>query len=83
MCTIYRWWHSNDNAKDLDLAMPMYKLKQYSSNYSETTWSLRFYPKDEASNFNNNIVNTDNFKPFKYKAKFETQKHRSSDWWCC
>ena len=46
----------------------MYNLIEYSSN-SETTGSLWFYSKDEASNFNNNIANTDNFKSFKYKAK--------------
>ena len=49
--------------------MPIYKLVEYSSNYFETTGSLWFYSKDEATNFNNNIVNTDNFKSFKYKAK--------------
>ena len=47
----------------------MYNLIKYSSNYSETTRSLWFYSKDEASNFNNNIANTDNFKSFKYKIK--------------
>ena len=58
------------DADDLDLVMPMYNLIEYSSNYSEATGSLWFYSKDEASNFNNNIANTDNFKSFKYKAKF-------------
>ena len=47
----------------------MYNLIEYSSNYSETTGRLWFYSEDEASNFNNNIANTDNFKYFKYKAK--------------
>ena len=32
-----------DDAKDLDLVMPMYNLLEYSSNYSETTGSLWFY----------------------------------------
>ena len=50
--------------------MPMYNLIiEYSSNYSETTGSLLFYSKDEATDFNNNIASTDNFKSFKYKAK--------------
>ena len=35
---------------NLDLVMPMYKLIEYSSNYSETAWSLWFYSKDEAIN---------------------------------
>ena len=43
--------------KDLDLVMPMYNLIEYSSNYSETTGSLWFYSKDEATNFNNYIAN--------------------------
>ena len=47
----------------------MYNLIEYSSNYSETIGSLWFYSKDEASNFNNNNANTNNFKSFKYKAK--------------
>ena len=32
------------------------------------TGSLWFYYKDEATRFNANIANTDNFKSFKYKA---------------
>ena len=58
-----------DDAEDLDLVMLMYNLIEYISNYSETSGSLSFYSKDEATNFNNNIANTDSFKSFKYKAK--------------
>ena len=47
----------------------MCNLIEYSSNYSETTGSLWFYLKMEATNFNNNIENADNFKSFKYNAK--------------
>ena len=46
--------------------MPVYNLIEYSSNYSETTGSLWFYSKDEATNFNADITNTDNFKSFRY-----------------
>ena len=49
--------------------MSMYNLIEYSSSYSETTGSLWFYSKDEATNFNNNIANTNSFKFFKFKAK--------------
>ena len=49
--------------------MPMYNPVEYSSNYSEATGSLCVYSKDEATNFNANIANDDNFKSFKYKAK--------------
>ena len=58
-----------DDAVNLDLFIPMYKLIEYSSNYSETTRSLWFYSKDEATNFNVDIVNDNNFKSYKYKAK--------------
>ena len=34
---------------------------EYSSDYSETTGSLWFYSKDEATNFNANIANDNNF----------------------
>ena len=56
-----------DDAEDFDLVKPMYNLIECSLNYSETTESLWFYSKDEATNFNNNIVNTDNFESFKAK----------------
>ena len=46
----------------------MYNLIEYSSNYSKTTGSLWFYSKYEATNFNADIANDDNFKCFKYKA---------------
>ena len=50
--------------------MSMYNLiVEHISNYSETTGILWFYSKDEATSFNINIENTDNFKSFKYKAK--------------
>ena len=59
-----------DDAEDLGLAIPMYSLIEYSSNQSETTRSLWFYSKDEATDFNADIADTDNFKSFMYKAKF-------------
>ena len=55
--------------EDSDLVMSMYNLIEYSSNYSEKIGILWFYFEDEATNLNNNIANTDNFKSFKYKAK--------------
>ena len=44
-------------------------MLEYSSNYSGMIGSLWFYSKDEAADFNADIVNTDNFKSFKYKSK--------------
>ena len=58
-----------DDAEDLDLVMPMYNLIEYSSNYSETTGSLWFYSKDEATKFNADIANSNNFKSFECKAE--------------
>ena len=58
-----------DNTEYLDLVMPIHNLIGYSSNYSETTGSLWFYSKDEATNFHADIANTNNFKSFKYKTK--------------
>ena len=57
-----------DVAEYLDSVMSMYNLIEYSSNYSETTGSLWVYSKDEASNFDTDIVNK-NFKSFEFKAK--------------
>ena len=54
-----------DNSKDLDLAMPVYSLL-------EILWSgskFIFFSKDEATNFDAHIANSNNFKSFKYKAK--------------
>ena len=47
----------------------MYNLIEYRSNYSETTESLWFYLKYEATAFNADIVNDHNFKSFKFKTK--------------
>ena len=58
-----------DDAEMLNLVKPMYNLIEYNSNYSETTGSLWFYSKDEATDYNADIANDNNFKSFKYKAK--------------
>ena len=36
-----------DNAKDIDIVMPMYNLIEYSDNYTKTTGSLWQYFRDE------------------------------------
>ena len=58
-----------DDAEDLDLAMSMYNLIEHSSNYTEKTGSSRFYSKYQATDFNANIANNNNFKSFEYNAK--------------
>ena len=58
-----------DDAEDLDLFVLIHNLVEYSSNYSDETGSLWFCSKDEATNFNADIANTNNFKSFIYEAK--------------
>ena len=58
-----------DDAEDLDLVMPMYRLLECSSNYSNTKSSLWFHSKDEAAKFNTDIADGNNFQLFSYKAK--------------
>ena len=47
----------------------MFNLFECSSNYSDTAGSLWFYSKDEATNFNADILNINAFRSFVYKAK--------------
>ena len=66
-----------DNAKDIDIVMPMYNLIEYSDNYAKTTGSLWQYCKDiPARNNNNQIVNFTANNPtdsFNFKAKITGQ----------
>ena len=62
-----------DNAKDIDIVMPMYNLIEYSDNYAKTTRSLWQYCKDIPARDNNNLIEgftaanlTDSFN---FKAK--------------
>ena len=62
-----------DNAKDIDIVMPMYNLIEYSDNYAKTTGSLWQYCKDIPARNANNIIEeftagnlTDSFN---FKAK--------------
>ena len=46
-----------DNAKDIDIVMPMYNFIEYSDSYSKTSGSLWQYCKDiPALNDNGNII---------------------------
>ena len=58
-----------DYAEESDSLMSMYNLIKNSTNYSDTTGSLWFYAKNEAANFNAEIMDTNNFKSFKYRTK--------------
>ena len=48
-----------DNAKDIDIVMPMYNLIEYSDNYAKTSGSLWQYYRDEP---NDNLANSESFK---------------------
>ena len=48
-----------DNAKGIDIVMPMYNLIKYSDNYSKTSGSLWQYYKDEP---NDNLADSESFK---------------------
>ena len=48
-----------DNAKDIDIVMPMYNLIEYSDNYSKTSGSLWQYYKDVPDN---NLADSESFK---------------------
>ena len=62
-----------DNAEDLDVAMPMYNLLEYSKNYRKTAGSLWNYYRDERNsgidknNITHSILNSESFD---YKANF-------------
>ena len=48
-----------DNTKDIDIVMPMYKLIEYSDNYSKTSGSLRQHYRDEQ---NDNLTYSESLK---------------------
>ena len=66
-----------DNAKDIDIVMPMYNLTKYSDNYAKKTGSLWKYSKDiPARNDNNEIVvftRNNLTDSFNFKVKFTGQ----------
>ena len=48
-----------DNAKDIDIVMPMYNLIEYSDNYAKTSGSLWQYYRDDP---NDNLADSESFK---------------------
>ena len=60
---------ATDDVENVDLVMPMYNLLGNNSNHSDTTGSFWFYSKEEVTNFNNDIADTNDFKSFKYNTK--------------
>ena len=66
-----------DNAKDIDIVVPMYNLIEYSDNFAKTTGSLWQYCKDIPARNNNNaiIIFAENnlTDSFNFKAKITGQ----------
>ena len=67
-----------DNAKDIDIVMPMYNLIEYSDNYAKATGNLLQYCKDipARNDANNDIIVFDASNvtdSFKFKAKITSQ----------
>ena len=62
-----------DNAKRIDIVMPMYNLTEYNDNYAETTGSLWQYCKDIPARNNNDEIIIFRFNnttdSFNFKAK--------------
>ena len=48
-----------DNAKDIDIVMPMYNIIEYSENYAKSSGSLWQYYKNEP---NDNLADSESFK---------------------
>ena len=63
-----------DNAEDLDVAMPMYNLLEYSENYKETIGSLWNYFRDQPSN----LLSTGP-ESFKYKTSITGNTYNVDD----
>ena len=66
-----------DNAKDIDIVIPMYNLSQYSDNYAKTSGSLWQYCKDIPARNNNNEIEEftegNTIDSFNFKAKITGQ----------
>ena len=66
-----------DNAKDIDIVMPMYNLIEYSDNYSKTCGSLWQYCKNIPAVDNNNAIidfsNNNLTDSFNFKVKMTGQ----------
>ena len=63
-----------DNAEDLDVAISMYNLLEYSNNYRKTTGTLWNYYRDEPSN-----PLSSNSGSFKYKRSIKGKTPENND----
>ena len=64
---------------NINIAMPMYNLTEYSGNYSDTSGGLWQFKRDEIEGHVNLTVNAqhflDNLSSFKYKSSFITNRN--------
>ena len=58
-----------DKAENLDIAMPMYNLIEYSDNYQDSSATLYQYKRDEPPDDIADNLTQDNSKSFDYKIK--------------
>ena len=63
-----------DNAKNIDIVIPMYNLIEYSDNYSKTSGTLWQYYKDDP---NDNLTDSESFK-YKVKIRGKTPDNGST-----
>ena len=71
---LHKWNNTQiDNAKYIDVVIPMYNLIEYSNNYSKTSGSLWQYYRDDP---NDNIAQSESFK---YKIKIMRKTHTASN----
>ena len=62
-----------DNAKDIDILMPMHNVIEYSDNYSKTSGSLWEYCKDIPAVYNNNAIVNFNGANSTYSFNFKVK----------
>ena len=66
-CAPYNKCRTDEEGGFINITMPMYKLIEYSDNYSDTSGSLWNFKRDEIIN-NADVTNDDNASSFTYKA---------------
>ena len=69
-----------DNAKDIDIVMPIYNLIGYSGNYSKISGSLWYYYRDKPFlNADGTIGDNNNSASFKFKTKIASKIEEHAD----
>ena len=66
-----------DNAKGIDIVMPMYNLIEYSDNYAKTTGRLWQYFRDDDGDGDNIVI--EDTKSFKFKVKITGKTNNDNE----